>query len=236
MRVFSGILAGGSGTRMESSRMPKQFLEVEGIPVLIRTLNTFLSVEKIEKIIIAINTDWKDTYHELLVRHGIDLSRIDLVPGGSSRFASLCSVVRRAAEFDRNGVIVTHDCARIFCTKRIIEENISAMESQRIVTTSIPVIDTILESEDGVSSASVPDRSRLWADQGPQTFYIDDFLKYAEKIPLEEMDAFVEAGKLFLVNGHSVGIVKGDRQNFKITNDIDLQYAEFLIERGLVKA
>ena len=235
--IFAGILAGGTGSRMENAVMPKQFIEVAGVPILVRTLRTFLSCERIDRIVVSMNTDWEDKYRELIDSFGLDKSRICLVPGGDTRFTSLINIVRGAAELccRDNSIIITHDCARLFVPERIIEDNIDAMEDYSIVTTSLPVIDTILESDDGKCSAKVPDRSRLWGDQGPQTFRVATFLSYVAGLPEERLPEFIEAGKLYLEHNERIGIIRGDRFNFKVTNDFDLKYSEFLIKEGYVK-
>ncbi len=235
--IFAGILAGGTGSRMENAVLPKQFIEVSGVPILIRTLRTFLSVNAIDKVVMSMNTEWENKYHELLDAYGIDRNRVILVPGGETRFTSMINVVRGAKAVDdgNHSVIITHDCARLFVSKQIIEENIAAMEEFSIVTTSLPVIDTVLSSDDGRCASSVPDRSKLFNDQGPQTFFIDTFLDFVAQLPEERFPEFIEAGKLYLEHDEKIGIIKGNRYNFKITNDFDLKYAEFLLREGYVK-
>lgn len=235
--IFAGILAGGTGSRMENAVQPKQFIEVSGVPILIRTLRTFLSVDAIDKIVMSMNTDWEFKYHELFDAFGIDRDRVILVPGGDSRFTSMINVVKgaKAADDGNDSIIITHDCARLFVSKEIVEENIAAMKEFSVVTTSLPVIDTVLSSEDGRCTTSVPDRSKLFNDQGPQTFYIDTFLDYVDQLPEARLPEFIEAGKLYLEHGEKIGIIKGNRYNFKVTNDFDLKYAEFLLREGYVK-
>ncbi|MCR5042195.1 MAG: 2-C-methyl-D-erythritol 4-phosphate cytidylyltransferase [Clostridia bacterium] len=235
--IFAGILAGGVGSRMENAVMPKQFIEVAGVPIMIRTLRTFLSCERIDKIVVSMNTDWEGRYYRLFEEYELDMSRIRAVPGGDSRFTSLINVAKGAAEIDCSdaNIMVSHDCARLFVPKRIIEENIDAMGEFSVVTTSLPVIDTVLSSDDGRSSTSVPDRSKLFNDQGPQTFYVNKFLEYAQALPKERLPEFIEAGKLYLEHGEKIGIIKGDRFNFKVTNDFDLKYSEFLVREGYVR-
>ena len=74
--VFAGILAGGTGSRMGNAVMPKQFIEVAGVPIIVRTLRTFLSCERVDKIVVSMNTDWADRYFELAREFGLDTSRI----------------------------------------------------------------------------------------------------------------------------------------------------------------
>lgn len=235
--IFAGILAGGSGSRMETATMPKQFIRVCNIPIFIRTLSTFLSVPDIDKIIVSSNPNWERLYIDLMDEFNIDQNRVALVKGGNTRFLSLVNVVKKAYEFDssKESIIITHDCARMFVSKRIIEDNLKMIQEYDMITTSIPVIDTILQSDDGISSSVVPDRSKLWADQGPQTFGVSKFLRYVSMIPESDIGNYIEAGKVYLSHNRKIGIVKGDRFNFKVTNDIDLQYAEFLLSGGFVK-
>lgn len=235
--IFAGILAGGTGSRMETAVMPKQFLPIAGVPIFIRTLNTFLSVDEIDKVIVSINTQWREKYEELMEQFHVDQERVVLTAGGDSRFESLKNVTQCAYDLcgDDASVIVTHDCARPFVSTRIIKDNIYNICHYDMITTSLPTIDTMLWSEDGEHCTSVPDRTKLWNDQGPQTYLVSDFLKYYALVPKEELPGYIEAGKLYRSQNKKIGIVKGDRMNFKITNDIDLQYAEFLLERGFVK-
>ncbi len=235
--IFAGILAGGSGSRMETATMPKQFIRVCEVPIFIRTIRTFLSVAEIDKVIVSTNPDWEQMYVDLMDEFEIDKDRVILVKGGETRFLSLVNVTAKAHELDPSGeaVIITHDCARMFVSKRIIEDNLRLIHDYDMVTTSLPVIDTILQSDDGKSSSVVPDRSKLWADQGPQTYGVARFMRYVAMIPEADIPHYIEAGKVYLSHNRKIGIVKGERFNFKVTNDIDLQYAEFLLKGGFVK-
>lgn len=234
--IFGGLLAGGSGTRMETAVMPKQFIRVAGVPIFIRSLRTFLAMDEIDRVVISTNVDWSEKYRECLEEFHIDESRVVLTPGGDSRFNSLINVCKKAAELadQPDSIIVTHDCARIFVSERILRDNITMIRDFDMVTTSLPTIDTILQTEDGISCSSVPDRSKLYCDQGPQTFRLDRFLRYVSMIPAEDKPSYIEAGKVYLSHNRKIGIVKGERFNFKVTNDIDLKYAEFLIKEGAV--
>ena len=235
--IFGGLLAGGTGSRMETAVMPKQFIPVAGVPIFIRSLNTFLACDQISQVIISTNVDWADQYTRLLREFHVDESRVVLTPGGNSRFTSLVQIAKKAMELskDPEAVIVSHDCARIFVSKRIIEDNIAMMDRYEMVTTSIPTIDTMLQSDDGECCSMVPDRSKLWCDQGPQSFRVGQFLKYVAQIPERDIPNYIEAGKVYLSHNRKIGIVRGDRYNFKVTNDIDLKYAEFLIKDGAVQ-
>ena len=232
--IFGGVLSGGTGSRMEKAKMPKQFLPVGGVPVFVRTVKTFLSVT--ETVFVSVNMDYADLYEKYRNDFSLDKEKVIFVPGGDSRFTSLINLVRAAKEYDEgDNFIITHDCARLFVSCDIIKNNIKALKEYDMVTTAIPVIDTVICSQDGKTEKYVPKRSELWSDQGPQSFRINSFIEYLEKIPKDRYSEYIEAGKLFSENGKKIGIAMGDRYNFKITNDIDLEYAEFLLKKGYVK-
>lgn len=236
---FVGILAGGIGSRMERS-VPKQFLDIAGVPIVVRMLRTFMSVQGVERVILAMNPQWMDYCRELLVKHNIDLSKIDMIVGGETRFLSMVNIVDHCISLRKNNLnnddlLCIHDCARPFVSHRIVSDNFSMVKDYDMVTTSMPTIDTVIIAEDGKKSSSVPVRSTVFCDQGPQTFRIKEFKEYQSQLTQEQILALIEAGKMYLDAGKTVGIVPGDRLNFKITTEFDLTLAECLIRDGVIK-
>lgn len=230
MKYYAGILAGGIGSRMENASIPKQFLAINGIPVMVYTIRNFLAVTEIEHIYIAMNPDWIEYAEKLLEDNSLPKEKITIIQGGRTRFESLLFLAKEVSKNGRDSVLISHDCARPFVSSRIIKDNMLALEKYDMVTTSIPVIDTILLSEDGETSAGVPKRSELYSDQGPQSFVADKFLELFHGLSEDEVSEYMEAGKLYLKYGLSVGIAMGSRENFKITNDIDLKIAKAMLE------
>lgn len=225
MKKIAIVLAGGKGTRMELET-PKQFLELGDIPVLIRTVNRFFSY--VDKVIIATNKDYVNKTNQLLEKYNIDKNKVIIVIGGESRFESLTNAIQKAYEIDNESIVITHDAARPFVSARIIEENLDKIKDYDAVTTSIPTIDTIVVMKDNIEK-EVPNREFLYLDQGPQTLRAKQFVNISNKA-----ENCIEIGRLYLANKLKVGLVIGDRLNFKITNQIDLEFAEFLIEKGRV--
>lgn len=234
--IFAGILAGGSGTRMNKS-IPKQFLKISDKPIIIRTLNTFLGIERIDKVIVAINNSWYQYCLKLFEEYGIDTEKVILTDGGDTRFDSLVNIALKAKEISNlnEDILISHDCARPFVSERIILDNIEKVKYYDAITTSVPTIDTVLISKDGKTSDDVPIRSNIFLDQGPQTFKVHKFLSIFKELSSEKKNTYMEIGKLFLDNKLKVGIVEGDRKNFKVTTEIDLKYSEFLLKEGYVK-
>ena len=236
---FAGILAGGIGSRMERS-IPKQFLDIAGVPIVVRTLRTFFSVPCVDRVLLAMNPQWTDYCRDLLHKHGVDLARVDMIQGGSTRFLSMANIVDRCielrgTELAEGDLVCIHDCARPFVLPRIIENNYRMVADYDMVTTSLPTIDTVVIAEDGKTETTIPIRSTVFCDQGPQTFRLKEFKRLQAALTPEETAALIEAGKMYLAAGKRVGIVSGDRMNFKITTEFDLTLAECLLRDGIGK-
>ena len=236
--VIGGILAGGLGTRMASGGLPKQFLKVAGKPVIIHTLERFAGNAHIGFVVIDMNESWISYCRDMLREYGLDRDTIRIIPGGDTRFESLLCLAREclniAAENNYDGEItmINHDCARPFVSDRILNDNIAAVSEYDMVTTSIPTIDTVLLSKDGKISDCVPERSTVFLDQGPQTVKVRHFMQLVDTLSDEEKAVYMEAGRLYIDKGFRVGIVEGERENFKLTTQFDLTLAEMMFKNN----
>ena len=217
------------------SSVPKQFLQVGGIPIIIRVINRFINNENIDLAVIAMNPEWIDYCLDMMEKWNIDINKIVLIEGGETRFESLYNISKKAAEIDRNSIVVSHDCARVFVSDEIINNNIKMIESMDCTTPSVPTIDTVLISENGITSDSVPDRKTIFLDQGPQAYRAFDFIRIADSLKDDERAMYMEAGRMYIDKGLKVGIVMGERTNFKMTTDFDIKYGEFLLSEGYIK-
>ncbi len=232
--VIGGILAGGLGTRMADGGLPKQFLKVGGKPVIIRTLERFLGNRYIGKVVIAMNADWIDYCRDMIAAYGLDSDRVIIIQGGESRFDSLLCLAKECERIGTEAgaddvLMINHDCARPFVSDRILCDNITAMSEYDMITTSVPTIGTVLLSKDGKVSDCVPDRPTVFLDQGPQTIRAGHFLELVATLPPEEQQKYMEAVRLYIDKGYRVGIVQGERENFKLTTPFDLKLAEMLL-------
>ena len=243
MFVYGGILAGGIGSRMSQSGVPKQFMDVGGVPVIVRTVRRFLQFDGLSGIVIAMHPEWREYAQKILGRNGIDSALIDMVDGGATRFESLINLARGCIAAAReNGdagrvLMINHDCARPFVSLDILKSNVSALVDGGfdMATTSIPTIDTVLISRDGIVGDCVPERSTVFLDQGPQTVDAAHFLGLVETLSKKDRERYMEAGRLYMEKGFKVGIVPGDRNNFKLTTPFDMAVAERLLADGTVK-
>ena len=226
--VYAAILAGGSGMRMGGS-LPKQFLSVGDIPIIIRSIQAFIDSGSVDRIFVAVSEDYYDYTSELIGKY-IGKKNITVVVGGKNRNGTLLNVLREIGNIAGDDVILTHDAVRPFINKRIIDENINAAIEYGACNTVVPAVDTILRSSDGKFIESVPVRSEIFHAQTPQSFNVLKLLELYEKLNDDEMEKFTDSCSVFLAAGERVFLVAGDRNNIKLTYPEDMERAENIIK------
>ena len=227
---IAAILAGGSGLRMGTD-IPKQFLEIEGVPVIIRSIKAFLKVSEIDSIIVSVSADYVE-YTEKLIEKFISSDKdIHVITGGKTRGDTLSGVLSFMKEKGilENSVVLTHDAVRPFITDRIILENIEAAKNYGACNTAIPAVDTMLLSEDGSFISSVPDRNKLFHAQTPQSFDAKRLYDMIAKTPTDVFEAFTDGCSVFSYYGEKVFLVKGETYNIKITYPDDIVRAKGIV-------
>lgn len=230
--IYAAVLAGGKGTRMGSTDVPKQFLELDGKPIIIHTIEKMLMCERFEKVIIGINADWKSYCEDLIAKHIGDDERVMVCAGGSDRNGTLCNVIeviKSTNGLNDEDIIVTHDAVRPFVTKRIIEENIDATLKYGACDTVIHATDTIVRSDNGEIISDIPERSRLYQGQTPQSFNIKLLMDSFAALTDEEKATLTDACKILVLKNHPVHLVNGEVLNFKITTISDYQLAKAML-------
>lgn len=230
--IFGVILAGGSGTRMGNIDKPKQFLAIGNKPILVHTVEKFILCSEFEKIIVLTPEQWMSYTKDLLKKHIPDMSRIEIVQGGTRRNETIMnaiSYVDKNYGLDKETYFVTHDAVRPFVTYRIIKENIDKVKKGSICNTVIPATDTIVESKNGKVISDIPDRACLYQGQTPQSFNARMFKKLYESLSTKEKEKLTDASKVFVIKGYPVELIKGETFNIKVTYPYDLQLAETLL-------
>lgn len=231
--IFAAILAGGSGSRMGNADRPKQFLEIGNRPILIHTVEKFILHPDFEKILILAPRAWM-MHAQDLVRKYIPVQlqeRICVIEGGSSRNETIMNAIafmEKQGVLDEDAILVTHDSVRPFVSRRIIEENIQAASEYGACDTVVPATDTIVESIDGEQISQIPDRTRMYQGQTPQSFRAVRLRDLYESLTDEEKQILTDACKILVIKGEKVRLVMGDMSNIKITYPEDLRMAEAL--------
>ena len=230
--IFAVILAGGTGSRMGVSDMPKQFLELKGKPILNHTIEKFLPHPSFEKIIVLSPKEWIHHTKEIIRKYTGDNDRIAVTEGGETRNETIMNAIayiEANCGFDDDTVIVTHDSVRPFVTHRIIEDNIEAALRDGACDTVIPATDTIVEG-DGEKICSIPDRRRMYQGQTPQSFKAKELRDTYNALSDTEKEILTDAAKILVIKGKKVSLVRGETYNIKITYPYDLRIAQSLLE------
>lgn len=232
--IYAGILAGGTGTRMGISNMPKQFLDLGNKPIIIHTVEKFLLEPEIEKIVVGVHEDWI-SHAEDLVEEYISTfkDRIIIVAGGSDRNTTIENIIRAIDDYKEltdEDIVITHDSVRPFITLRIIKDNIRLAKECDAVDTLVEAVDTIVESTNGEYITNIPNRAHYYQGQTPQSFRCKDFLNLYNSLTSEEKQILTDACKIFVIKGKEVALAKGEYSNLKITTVTDLKIAKSMLE------
>ena len=231
--VYAVILAGGIGSRMKSSTLPKQFLTLGNEPILRLTIDKVLFCPKIDHIIVAAPAVWMSHTKDLLKDAKYD--DVQVCEGGKTRQESLFFAVKhieKVYSVADDDIVVSHDVARPFVSLRIIEENIKMLDTYDAADTVIPATDTIVESLDSRVISKIPDRVHMYQGQTPQTFRRIQYLDIYSKLESDYLSRMSDAARILAEHGCTVGLVMGDNFNIKITNEFDFRIANFLVEQS----
>lgn len=225
------IFAGGSGIRMGAG-VPKQFLEINGKPVVIHTLELFQYHSMIDKIYVSVLRDYIDYMKVLIDEHRIT-KVADIVPGGETAQDSIYNVLLRASqENPADSVVLLHDGVRPYVSSDVITDNILSVETYGSAITSTPGYETVVLSPDGEHVDQVPLRKQTFTAQAPQSFRLGDILDAHNQIRVTpgRYDNMVDACTIMTALGRPVHLVMGNRGNIKVTTPEDVY-----IFRGLLQ-
>lgn len=215
------IVAGGKGLRM-GGEVPKQFLPINGKPVLMRTLERFREYSADLQIILVLPKAQQEYWHSLCREYGFTLD-YRIADGGETRFHSVQNGLSLIPD-NENGVVGVHDGVRPFVSTEVIARCYDTARSAKAVIPVMPVVETLRHIESEGKGHNVL-RSDYRLVQTPQTFDIQ-LLKRANEQPYTE--AFTDDASVVEAIGQKVTMVEGNRENIKITTPFDLQVAQIL--------
>ncbi|MCH4155442.1 MAG: 2-C-methyl-D-erythritol 4-phosphate cytidylyltransferase [Muribaculaceae bacterium] len=222
MSKYVIIVAGGSGSRFGSA-LPKQFLPLNGVPVLIRTISRFAEADSSIHVIVVLPNGQIGNWLELCGAQSFFLAH-SIVAGGQSRWQSVKNALD-SITVSEGDLIAVHDGVRPLVPVSVIAEAFRVAAKNGSAVPCVPVTDTIRQVTDG-SSHILPRRS-LMAVQTPQVFNAVD-LKKAYDAPFN--DDFTDDASVMEAAGHKIALTKGDVRNIKITHPDDLKIAEILLK------
>lgn len=218
---YAVIVAGGKGVRMGSS-VPKQFLPVNGLPVLMHTIKRFREYDNSLRIILVLPKEQHEYWHELCKNYHFT-ETYTVADGGETRFHSVRNGLDMIPD-DTEGVVGVHDGVRPFPSVEVIKNCYETARTAKAVVPVVPVVETLLHLIDEDNSETVP-RDRYRLVQTPQTFDIQ-LLKRAYKQPYN--DSFTDDASVVDNLGEHVTLIEGNHENIKITTPFDLRIARIL--------
>lgn len=229
------IFAGGVGTRMNSKEKPKQFLEVYHKPIIVHTLDVFEKHELIDAIVIACKEEWIEYLEDLIKKYHIDKVK-KIVPGGETGQKSIYNGLLAAKSVcdeqnEENAVVLIHDGVRPIIDEETITLNIQSVEKNGSAITTGRVTETLLVIDEKSSAIeNVPDRSASRLAKAPQSFFLNDILKYHEKARAEGRFDFIDSCTLMSHYGFKLTLVDGPINNIKVTTPLDFYLMRAMFE------
>jgi len=235
MKVFVIIPAAGLGTRMapagKKTPAAKQFVEIDGAPIIIHTLRVFARNPRVEQIVVALRKNEMELFRRQLEKEK-QAGKVATVEGGEHRQQSVENALGhlKAAPDD---VVLVHDAVRPFVDDEIIDHVIGEVEKHGAAVAGLPAVDTIKQveraAEGAIVTSTIP-RERVVQAQTPQGFRYG-LIKRA--FDAAAADGFIGTDEASLVErlGENVWVVMGSARNIKITTPADLELAEFFLGR-----
>ena len=226
---FSAIvLAAGSGSRMHSA-LPKQYMPLEGKPVLYYSLKAFQESPVDEIVLVVPNGDEEYALKEIVCRFGFDKVH-SIAAGQDTRAGSVLNGIK-AAKSDH---VLIHDSARAFVTGELIKRMMDAAVAFKAAAAAVPEKNTIKVADSDGYVTSTPDRSTLWEIQTPQGFEKDLLLEGYEKTGGMPSEKITDDAMVVELSGCSkVKLVMGEYTNIKITTPEDLEIGRMILKNRL---
>ncbi len=222
MKKYALIVAGGSGTRMGSA-LPKQFLTIHQLPILMHTLHRFYQADASIEIILVIAEEVQSTWQALVKQYNFQVS-FRLAKGGQTRTESVRNGLAAIPD-EVPSLVAIHDGVRPCIRPEIIRKSYEVALQKGAAITSVTLKDSIREQVTGHTQAR--NRENYYLVQTPQTFQTALIKQAYQYLSLENMtdDASV-AEKA----GYPVYLIEGDYQNIKATTPEDLKVLEVFLE------
>ncbi|MBO4906674.1 MAG: 2-C-methyl-D-erythritol 4-phosphate cytidylyltransferase [Bacteroidaceae bacterium] len=233
MERYAIIVAGGKGLRM-GSELPKQFIDINGKPVLMRTLETFVAADASIKLILVLPKDHQPFWQSLCEKHHFNEPHT-IASGGPTRFHSVRNGLNSVPPCVDEALVAVHDGVRPFVAPEVIDRCFAEAETYGAVVPVVEVVETLRQLDDrsaeiGLRQAAshTVNRSLYRLVQTPQTFR----LSLLRKAYMQEYnELFTDDASVVETLGHDITLVEGNRENIKITTPFDLAVAKSLTSK-----
>ena len=215
------IFAGGAGKRMNTKSRPKQFLELNGKPIIIYTLELFDNHPNIDAIVIACIEDWIPFLKKMINKFEIGKVK-RIVSGGStgqeSIYKGLCVAEELSSENET--IVLIHDGVRPLITEDTITDNIKKVKECGSCITCIYATETFVVKNDD-NTLMIPERKNSLIARAPLSFLLKDIINAHRKALKEGRNDFIVSCTMMSYYGYKLGLIEGPMENIKITTPTD---------------
>lgn len=230
MKNIAMVIAGGVGARTHQD-IPKQFIHVHDVPVIIYTLQAFQNHPQIDAIEVVCLEGWHDVLWAYAKQFGI--SKLEnIVKGGETGQDSirngLWDIMTR--HNDKDDIVLTHDAIRPMVSADVISDNIRVCRKYGNAITVIPCTSVMLKTDDSVVSDDQIPRDNLKITQTPQAFFINEFAEVQKKAMTMDLLPSIAPCALYVEMGKKVYLSAGSEKNIKITTSEDIEIFQSLLE------
>ena len=228
---FALIFAGGTGQRMNTVSLPKQFLQVHGKEIIVHTIHHFQDCSEIDSIVIVCLADYIDFMRTLKEKYQLT-KVVDIVPGGRSGqesiFNGLTSINKISSSDD--DIVLIHDGVRPLITQQLVIDNIKCVKKNGTSITVAKANETVLVVNGSNNVEKVVDRAACYLGRAPQSFYFRDIYNaHLEANKIDKHD-FIDSAMLMQFFGYKMYTVLGPAYNIKVTTPMDFYMFKAMLD------
>lgn len=230
MKNIAMVIAGGVGARTHQD-IPKQFINVNNIPIIVYTLQAFQRHPQIDAIEVVCLEGWHDVLWAYSKQFG--LSKLEnIVNGGETGQDSIRNGLWDISKryYDDDDIVLIHDSIRPLVSAEIISDNIRVCRKQGNATAVIPCTSVMLSTKDSIISESQIPRDNLKITQTPQAFFLNELLEVHKRAISMDLPPSIASCSLYIEMGKKVYLSIGSEKNIKITTAEDIEIFQSLLE------
>ena len=227
---IAAIFAGGSGVRMHTKSRPKQFLELNGKPIIIYTLELFDNHPEVDAIVVACIEAWIPFLKKMIRKFEIN-KVVGIVSGGNTGQDSIFNALVEAERIagGKEATVMIHDGVRPLITEQTISDNIKTVKDFGSCITCVPATETFVV-EQGDGSLEIPERANSLIARAPQSFALRDIISAHRRAIDEGRHDFIDSCTMMSHYGYQLKTIIGPMENIKITTPTD-----FFVLRAMVE-
>ena len=224
------IFAGGTGQRMNTKTVPKQFLELHGKPILAYTIEKFQKHSLIDKIVLVVLDNWISYCRDMKELYKFS-KLVEIVPGGETGQLSIKNglVAAKQLSESKDSIVLLHDGVRPLIDGDTITAAIECTQKNGSAITVAPLTETLAIKKDDVSVKEIVARDNCFLARAPQCFRLDEILSMHDKA-MNDNQKFIDSASMMKYYGHELFYVHGPVENIKITTPMDYYLFRAIVE------